>query len=139
MNSTLRNVLAVVAGYIVGGIVNMGFVSTGPHIIAPPPGIDLTTMEGLKAGMHLFEAKHFLFPWLGHALGTLAGAAVAAKLGASHKFKLAMGIGLLFLCGGTVMVLSLPSPMWFNVVDLVGAYLPMAWLGAKLATHAKPV
>jgi hypothetical protein len=27
----------------------------------------------------------------------------------------------------------LPAPMWFNVVDLVGAYLPMAWLGGRLA------
>lgn len=138
MNPTLRNVLAFVAAYFVGGAVNMAFVSAGPHIIAPPLGVDITTMEGLKATMHLFEPKHFLFPWLGHAIGTLVGAFVAAKLGASHKVKLGMGMGVLFLCGGTIMVVSLPSPMWFNALDLVGAYLPMAYIGARLATRAQP-
>jgi hypothetical protein len=133
MNPVLRNVLAFVAAYFVGASVNMAFVSVGPHVIAPPLGVDITTMAGLQATMHLFEPKHFLFPWLGHALGTLVGAFLAMKLGASHQFKLAMGIGALFLCGGTYMVVKLPSPMWFNALDLIGAYLPMAWLGAKLA------
>jgi hypothetical protein len=32
------------------------------------------------------------------------------------------------------MVLSLPSPIWFNALDLIGAYLPMAYLDRKLAT-----
>ncbi len=37
------------------------------------------------------------------------------------------------------MVAMVPSPMWFNALDLIGAYLPMAWLGGKLAaTRIKP-
>ena len=43
-------------------------------IISPPKGVDVTTMEGLKAYLHLFEPKHFIFPFLAHALGTFAGA-----------------------------------------------------------------
>jgi hypothetical protein len=31
----------------------------------------------------------------------------------------------------------MPAPMWFNVMDLVGAYLPMAYLGGKLAIRKK--
>jgi len=34
------------------------------------------------------------------------------------------------------MVLSLPSPIWFNALDLIGAYLPMAYLGYKLVTKS---
>ncbi len=71
MNPILRNILAVVAGIVMGGALNMVIVALGPYIIPPPEGVDSTTMEGLKEGMRLFEAKHFVPPFLAHALGTL--------------------------------------------------------------------
>ncbi|HSK12246.1 MAG TPA: hypothetical protein VK907_03470, partial [Phnomibacter sp.] len=83
--------------------------------------------------MSNMEPKHFLFPFLAHALGTLTGAYVAARIGAGRKMILAMAVGCFFLVGGVYMVMSLPSPLWFNVLDLAGAYLPMAFVGAKLA------
>ena len=133
MNPILRNILAIIAGIIVGSIVNITLVNLGPVIIPPPEGADITTMEGLKASMELFGPMNFLFPWLGHAIGTLVGALIAAKIAASRKLVLAMVIGVVFLIGGIMMVVQLPSPMWFNVLDIVGAYLPMAWIGYKLA------
>lgn len=135
MHPALRNILAVVAGLAIGSVVNMGLITVSGHAIPPPAGADLTTTEGLKAAMHLFEPKHFLFPFLAHALGTLVGAAVAALIAASHKFGIAMTIGALFLAGGLSMVLMLPSPIWFDALDLGAAYLPMAWLGWKLAVR----
>ena len=47
--------------------------------------------------------------------------------------KLALVVGVFFLAGGITNVLMLPSPAWFTALDLLGAYLPMAWLGAKIA------
>jgi uncharacterized membrane protein YqgA involved in biofilm formation len=132
MNPILRNVLAVVAGLIVGGAVNMGIITISSSVIPPPNGADLTTMEGLKSTMHLFEPKHFLMPFLAHALGTLVGALIAALIAASHKLRLALAIGVVFLAGGIQMVMALPSPLWFSITDIVGAYIPMAYLGAKL-------
>jgi hypothetical protein len=41
-------------------------------------------------------------------------------------------VALFFFIGGFFMVLKLPSPVWFNVIDLVFAYFPMAWLGSLL-------
>lgn len=29
----------------------------------------------------------------------------------------------------------LPSPTWFTILDLAGAYIPMAYLGGKLAIN----
>jgi hypothetical protein len=133
MNPTMRNVLAVVVGFIFGSVVNLGFVNLGMSVIPVPPGVDMSTPEGMTAGMAMLEPKHFLFPFLAHAIGTLAGAAAAARLGASHHLKLAMGVGVLFLCGGLAMVAMVPSPTWYTAVDLIFAYLPMAWIGAKLA------
>jgi len=111
----------------------MGTLMIGGELIPPPAGVDVTDMESLKSGMHLFEAKHFLFPFLAHALGTLVGAFVAAKLAVSQKMKFALGIGAFFLIGGIVNVFMLPSPTWFTILDLVGAYIPMGWLGGNLA------
>ena len=131
MNPILRNALAVIAGFIVGSIVNMGIVMLSGAVIPPPEGADVTSMESLKATMHLFEPKHFIFPFLAHALGTLAGAYTAARLAVSHKIKLALAIGGFFLLGGITNVFMLKGPMWFNVLDLVAAYIPMGWLGGK--------
>ncbi|MRX68700.1 hypothetical protein [Flavobacterium resistens] len=138
MNPILRNTLAVIAGIIIGSIVNMSIILISGSIIPPPKGADNTTMEGLKATMHLFEAKHFLFPFLAHAIGTFAGAITTALIAFNHKKKLALLIGAFFLFGGIVSVCSLPSPMWFTVVDLVFAYIPMAYLALKLTCRRKP-
>lgn len=102
-------------------------------IIPPPEGADLTTTEGLKEAMHLFKPINFLMPFLAHALGALVGAFIAALIAASHKMKLALVIGFFFLIGGIMMVFMLPSPTWFTILDLVVAYIPMAWIGGKLA------
>jgi len=132
MNPIIKNILALIAGFIFGSMVNMGIIMVSGSIIPPPDGADVTTMEGLKASMHLFQPKHFIFPFLAHALGTFAGALLAAIIAANHKMKFALGIAFLFLAGGITNIYLLPSPIWFSVVDLAGAYIPMGWLAAKL-------
>ena len=133
MNPILKNVLAVVAGVIIGSMVNMGIIMISGSIIPPPEGGDITTMEGLKSTMHLFERKHFIFPFLAHALGTLVGAFVAAKIAAGKKMLMALLVGLFFLIGGTVNIAMLGGPMWFTALDIIVAYMPMGYLGYVLA------
>ena len=134
MNPILKNSIAVILGLIAGSLVNGGIIMIGPSLIPPPSGADVTTMEGLTTSMYLFQPKHFLMPFLAHALGTLAGAFTAAKIAESHQMKFALGIGLLFLAGGITNVFLLPSPLWFSILDLSFAYIPMAYLGGKLGT-----
>lgn len=133
MNPIVRNVLAVIAGVVVGSVVNMGLVNLGALLVPVPDGADVTTVEGLRASIKSFAPINFLFPFLAHALGTLAGAFVAAKVAASHKLKFAFGIGVLYLAGGIAMVAMVGGPLWFIAADLLLAYLPMAYLGAVLA------
>lgn len=133
MNTILRNVLAVIIGLFLGGVVNMALITISGSIIPPPEGVDPANMDSLKESIHLFQPKHFVFPFLAHALGTLVGAFITTKIAATNKFNLAMVIGAFFLIGGIMMVMQLPGPMWFNVLDLVVAYIPMAWLGNKIA------
>ena len=133
MRIIFLNTLALIGALIAGSAVNMGLIMLGAAIVPPPAGVDVTDMESIKAGMHLFEVQHFIFPFLAHALGTLVGALVVSRLAVTHKFRFAMFVGILFFIGGVSNIKLLPSPVWFAVLDIVFAYLPMAWLGYKLS------
>ncbi|WP_138432104.1 hypothetical protein [Fodinibius saliphilus] len=134
MHAIFKNILAFIVGIIVGGAVNMGIIMVGSSIIPPPAGVDLMDVEALKANMHLFEPQHFIIPFLAHAIGTLLGALLTATIAATYQTKLALGIGLFFLAGGIANLIMLPAPIWFAIVDIVGAYLPMGWLGSRIAS-----
>ncbi len=133
MNPVLRNTLAVIFGLLVGGITNMGIIMLSGSIIPLPEGIDPSNTESLKAGMHLFGVEHFIFPFLAHAIGTFVGAYITAILAISHKMKFALGIGAFFFIGGITAASMLPSPIWFIVLDLVVAYIPMGLLAGSMA------
>lgn len=133
MNPVVKNIIAVVAGIVGGSVVNMGIISISGALIPPPTGADVTTMEGLTAAMPLMEPKHFLMPFLAHALGAFVGAFIAAFIAASRKMTFAMGIGVFFLLGGIAAAFMIPAPLWFIAADLIVAYIPMAYLSGRLA------
>lgn len=132
MNPVIKNILGVVGGIIIGSVVNMALITVGPKIIPPPVDADMTTMEGLKAAMEFMEPKHFIFPWLAHALGSLTGGLFAYLISGSNKDRMAYIVVFFFLLGGIANVTMLPSPMWFTITDLALAYIPMGWLAIEL-------
>lgn len=138
MATLLRNIGAFILAVVVGGAVNMSLIMISGQVIPPPAGVDVSQAESLAANIHLFEPRHFLFPFLAHALGTLVGAVVVALLAGSQQHKLAIGIGALFLLGGIMAATMIPAPFWFIALDLLVAYLPMAWLGSRLARKLRP-
>jgi len=130
MNPILRNILVLVGGLIAGSIVNISLVNLGPVIIPLPEGADISDMEKLAESMSLFRPINFLFPFLGHAVGTFVGAYLVGRFAVSQKLLLTMLVGVFFLAGGISAVNMLGGPMWFNVTDLTLAYIPMALKGA---------
>ncbi len=135
MTAIIRNVLACIIGVLLGGTVNMAIVVLGPLVIPPPPGVDVTNMEAMSASMHLFEPKHFIVPFVAHAVGTLIGSLAAFLIAASHKTAIAFLIGTLFFIGGIAACFMIPAPTWFIIVDLVGAYFPMAWISTRMGSR----
>ena len=133
MKGIVLNVLVFVACVIAGGFVNGLIIQYSGAIIPPPAGFDLTTEEGLKAAMSMMEPRHFIMPFLAHAIGTLVGAFFVTLFIKDRKLFRALLVGFLFFLAGTYMVFVLPSPLWFDAVDLGLAYIPMAWIGYKLA------
>ncbi len=132
MNPILKNILAVIAGWLGGSIINMGLIKIG-HKLIPIEGIDPNSMTELAAIMPTLGFKYFIFPFLAHALGTLTGAIIAGLIAVSHKMKFSLGIGVFFLLGGIMVNYMLPGPTWFAAIDILVAYIPMAWLGGKIA------
>jgi|JI10StandDraft_1071094.scaffolds.fasta_scaffold62483_5 hypothetical protein len=133
MHPILRNILAFIAGMVVGGMVNMGIIIFGSNLLPPPPGVDVSDVASINAHIHEYSTIQILVPFFAHALGTLIGAFIVARLAVSRQMILALVIGAFNLLGGIMAVRMIPdAPMWFNGLDLVVAYLPMAWLGGKL-------
>lgn len=133
MNAVLRNILAVILGLILGGIVNMAIVVLAPSVFPLPEGYDPNDMNSVTKHIHKFTFGNFFMTFLAHAVGTFVGAFIAVKAAATHKSRLAYGVGVLFLLGGIAAAFMIPAPTWFIATDLILAYLPMAWLAAKSA------
>ena len=137
MPNILRNIAAVIAALLVGSLANMAIVMLGAALVPPPPGVDMTTAQGLQQAMPLLNPKHFIAPFLAHAVGTLVGALLAYGIAGSRKALFAWVIGALFLCGGIAASLMIPAPTWFKAVDLLFAYLPMAWLATLIGARTR--
>ena len=132
MKNLLLIFLSIFCGLLFGSIINLSIIEVGNKMITLPEGTDNSSIEGIKNTIHLFQFKHFITPLLAHSLASLTGGFVAAWIAPINKLLIAIMIGVLFMIGGTVMVFQLPSPIWFNVIDLTFAYLPMAWIGYKM-------
>jgi uncharacterized membrane protein HdeD (DUF308 family) len=74
-------------------------------------------------------------PFLAHALGTLVGSCITAYIVPNQKIMYALLIATWFMLGGIMNIFMLPSPTWFTITDLIGAYLPMGFLGGYIATR----
>ena len=137
MNPILRNILAVVVGTVVCMLVNGMLIAMSGSVIPPPEGVNVNDMESIKAHIGEFQPKHFVFPFLAHALGSLSGGIVAALIATSRKMTFALVVGGLHLIGGIMAAMMIPAPTWFIALDLGVAYLPMAWIGGRLGGRTR--
>ncbi len=129
MDPVLRNILSVIAVITVCLLLNGLLLSVMMAILGSPPGFDPNdpTTYGL------LHAKHFLSPFIAHALPSLIGGWLAALIAATRKMTFALMVGGLHLLGGIAAAFMIPAPAWFVALDLIVAYLPMAWFGGRLA------
>ncbi len=132
MPGIVRNILAGLAGFVAGSVVNMGIVVFGTSLVPPPEGVDVNDAESIARSIHLFGPQHFVVPFLAHALGTIIGSLVAFRLAASRQALLAYVVGALFFAGGVAMSFQIPAPAWFIAGDLIFAYFPMAYVATLL-------
>jgi hypothetical protein len=133
MRSKIINILSVLVGVLIGAIVNMAILMMSSAVIAPPKGVAMTSDAGINAAMPLLEPKHFLMPFLAHAIGTFVAVYLATRFSKTKAIRIPIIIASIYLIGGIMEVMNLNAPLWFNVIDLLGAYFPMAFLAYKWA------
>lgn len=148
MSNTVRNILAallgLVGGLLIGSMLNMGVLMISNFVIPFPEGVNPADANSIRDNIKLFETKHYIMPFLAHALGTLIGVFVAFKIiqmFRATKFiavGLALVIALLFLWGGLATSKSINSPEAPMLVDAVLCYIPMAIIGYWLALRSRP-
>lgn len=132
----MKSALLSLAGLLLGSLTIFTIEQLGHILVKAPEGFDLSTKKGLIEAMPFMGIWHFMVPFLGHAIGTFVGAYFVCKLKVDQPLIKSMAIGFAFLAGGVLMVVMLPqTPLWFILLDLIVAYLPMAYLGYKLGTR----
>ncbi|MCR9173141.1 MAG: hypothetical protein NXI10_11640 [bacterium] len=131
MKPIVRNIIAVVVGWFIGGFVNMSIIQIG--FSQYPKDVDVENYEAIGTFLESAGYVYYLYPFMAHAAGALVGGFLAALISKNRKMGTALIIGGLFFLGGVTMTFLLPAPAWFVALDLIVAYFPMALLGAVAA------
>lgn len=126
-----RLVLGVIGGVVAGSILNMAIIMMSWRLYPPPLGADLSEPAALSSYVQSLPLPAFLIVLVAHAGGAFAGGLVAALIARRSQVVVGAIVGAIFLLGGIANVMSIPSPLWFAVVDLV-SYVPCGILGASL-------
>ena len=137
MRNFFRNFIALFGGAALGAFANGAIISLQPYILPLPEGVDPNNIESLTLAMETFTWENFIMPFMAHAIGTFVGAYFAVRVARQRQLFKAMAISGIFLLGGIQMVRILPAPLWFEVLDLTLAYLPMGGLAYHFAMRGK--
>lgn len=126
----LRKILAVVLGVLAAVVVILVVESLGHYLFPPPPDIDMTDREAVRAMAASMPAGAFLTVLAAWTLGALAGgvAAILVSPGRPWPAWVVAGVVLLFAILNMAMI---PHPLWMMIAApllLAGA----GWLAGRL-------
>jgi len=133
MNPVVRSILAVIVGMLVAFVVIALIETLGMRLYPPPPRVNLTDRESLKALVASMPLAAKLCVLLGYTAGSVAGGWVAARLAPRAKMMHAMIVAALLFGAGLMNLMTIPHPAWFAVTSSIIYWLG-AWSGASAAT-----
>ncbi len=131
----LRNVLAGIAGVLVAGGLIVIVEMAGHSMYPPPPDLDFTDMDAMRAYVSTLPVGAFLFVACAWGIGSLGGTFAAAKIGNASALIYACIVGGLILAGIAYNLSIIPHPLWVAVAG-IGLTISGAWLGMSLAGSA---
>lgn len=126
-----RNIVGVIIGIFVAGIIIWSIQSINLRLYPIPVGLDTTDMEAMEEFSKSLPAGAFITVLLSHLLGALGGAWVGCIVADRYFLKISMIIAAFLLVMGIINLLMLPHPVWFMVAD-IPSYTIGAWIGYKL-------
>ena len=126
----LRNIAAVIAGLVVGMIVNLALIQLNTVFFPLPDGVDMTDTAQMKDAIQGMPVAAWILVFAAHLGQAFVGGWVAARLGASRRMMLAMIVGVLSLAGGIANAAMLSAPVWTWIE--MPFYPVVAWLAGRM-------
>ena len=133
----LRNIAAVIAGLVVGMIVNLALIQLNTVFFPLPDGVDMTDTAKREDAIQGMPAASWTLVFAAHLGQAFVGGWVAARLGASRRMVLAMIVGVLSLAGGIANAVMLSAPVWTWIE--MPFYPLVAWLAGRMELARRPV
>ena len=130
MPPAVRNVLACVAGVLLG-FVTVTITDMIVHRLYPlPPGVDPKDPAALSAAISGMPTMTFVLLVLGWALAAAVGAYAAARLATRSPMACGLTVAGILLLATLANLRMLPHPTWMWGAAII--LLPLAgWLAAK--------
>ncbi|HMV70022.1 MAG TPA: hypothetical protein PKA64_24490 [Myxococcota bacterium] len=132
MSPLARRFLALFLSFFIGMVVMVAIEAVGMASFPAPSPFDPNDPAQLAAVMDQLPLGAKLSVVLGWILAPLAAGAVAGRVHPEGSPRDALAVGLGFTIMGVLNLLSVPHP-WWMVIPGVGAYLPAAWAGDRIA------
>jgi hypothetical protein len=132
MNPVVRSILAVVVGMLVAFVLIALVQMIGMRVYPPPPGVDATNLESMKAAVAKVPLGALLFVLLSYTVGSVAGGWVAARFAPKGRMRHAMILAAILFGAGLMNLMTIPHPAWFWVASSAIYWLG-AWSGAQAA------
>ena len=130
--TVLQSVAAVIAGLVVAMLFVVGVEGMSAILHPFPPGADPSDLETCRLHVARYPAGVLVLGALGWALGVLASAWLATRLGSRRHVAHGIVIGLILLAAAVANMIMLPYPVWFWVLNL--ALFPLAtYVAARFA------
>jgi hypothetical protein len=132
----IRNIVAVIAGLVVGMLVNMALVLLNVYVFFPmPPGTDMADPEQFNAYIATLPTAAFFLVLAAHLGQSFVGGWAAARIGSSRPMMLAMIVGVGTLAGGIINMMTVKGPTWMYIE--LPLYLVVAWLAGRMEVNRR--
>lgn len=136
IKTSLRNVLGVVVGVLVGGVTIAMVQMLGHQVYPVTVNIDFNDKEAMATFMQSLPTGSLLFVIVAYIVGSVVAGAVAAFIGRGARVRHALVAGAFLLIAGIINLMAIPHPLWFNLLTIL-VFLPAAWLGGRLVAGAR--
>ncbi len=132
----LRNILAVIAGFIGGGVFVFAVEAIGHQVYPIPQGLDVSNPEAIANYISTAPLGAILFVLLAQSAGSFFGGLITGLI-AKAKMICAAIYGCLALMMAGINAYLIPHPNWFLVLSLL-LPIPLALTGALLSKRLLP-
>lgn len=123
-----KNIAAGIAGVVIAGLLVWLVEMLGHAVYPPPTDLNFADPDAMRAYIDMLPLGALLFVAAAWFIGTLGGTFTACRIGDAKPMIFAVVVGGLMLIATLFNLVTIPHPLWFSILGLVGIVVA-AWLG----------